>query len=298
MLTAAEIAHLLGGKRSGRQWLACCPAHNDRNPSLIIFDGRDKVQVRCLAGCEPVDVLRAIKARMGGYHPVGEEVKDTQADDDREARAHAKLALSIWDNAADARSSDGEAYLWRRGLALPAGDPSHVIRFEPRCPRGRERQPALIVLMSELGGGKPRAIQRIYLKPDCAKDGAMMLGPAMGAAMKLTDHQHTFVADMSYCPRLHICEGFETGLALLYDHKPVWALGSAGAIKSFPALFGVGHLVICADNDDAGMLAAIECMRRWQQADNHSAVIWSPKGNGQDFADIVGGRGDERRQTA
>ena len=33
---AEELARALGGK----QWSACCPAHDDKSPSLIIFAGR------------------------------------------------------------------------------------------------------------------------------------------------------------------------------------------------------------------------------------------------------------------
>ena len=62
-----------------------------------------------------------------------------------------------------------------------------------------------------------------------------------------------------------MCEGLETGLALLQHGGPgvhcVWAFGSAGAIARFPVIFGVGQLVIFADNDanEAGMKGAIEC---------------------------------------
>ena len=111
-------------------------------------------------------------------------------------------------------------------------------------------QPALIALMRCIETNKARAIQRNYLTPDAKKDGAMMLGPAGGCAMKLISHWHTFWDDLNYCPHLYVCEGFETGLALLMmGFKPVWALGSAVAIGNFKALFGIGRLMICADND-------------------------------------------------
>ena len=46
---------------SPRQWIARCPAHDDRNPSLAIKDGDDgRVLVHCFAGCETEDVLSAI----------------------------------------------------------------------------------------------------------------------------------------------------------------------------------------------------------------------------------------------
>ena len=63
-MNADEIAHALGGKRSGNQWLARCVAHDDRNPSMIIFEGRNgSAQVRCLAGCEPIDIIEELRER-------------------------------------------------------------------------------------------------------------------------------------------------------------------------------------------------------------------------------------------
>lgn len=41
-------------------FLAQCPAHEDKNPSLGVDDKGDKVMVRCYAGCHPDDVLAAI----------------------------------------------------------------------------------------------------------------------------------------------------------------------------------------------------------------------------------------------
>lgn len=46
------------------RWLACCPAHDDKNPSLSITQTHDKVLVHCFAGCEQRDVLQAL-AELG-----------------------------------------------------------------------------------------------------------------------------------------------------------------------------------------------------------------------------------------
>jgi hypothetical protein len=49
-------------KRSGHnQFMACCPAHEDRSPSLSIKDAGDgRILINCLAGCSSIDVLGAI----------------------------------------------------------------------------------------------------------------------------------------------------------------------------------------------------------------------------------------------
>lgn len=48
-------------RTSNNTWLACCPAHDDKTPSLSIKDtGEGKLMLRCFAGCETIDVLGAI----------------------------------------------------------------------------------------------------------------------------------------------------------------------------------------------------------------------------------------------
>jgi putative DNA primase/helicase len=60
-LTAESIAHQLSGRKAGDSWLAKCPAHEDRNPSLAIRQAGDKVLVCCHAGCRNGDVIAALK---------------------------------------------------------------------------------------------------------------------------------------------------------------------------------------------------------------------------------------------
>ena len=53
------LASLPDAKKSGTGWSACCPAHDDRQPSLSIAEGEDRrVLLKCHAGC-PVDAICA-----------------------------------------------------------------------------------------------------------------------------------------------------------------------------------------------------------------------------------------------
>src|SRR5258708_5215599 len=63
MSAAAEIAKHLHGHKSGDGYMVCCPAHDDRTPSLSVRDGSDgRILVRCHAGCEQAVVIGALKA--------------------------------------------------------------------------------------------------------------------------------------------------------------------------------------------------------------------------------------------
>lgn len=64
MSTVERIAGELNGRRSGKGWMVCCPAHDDRTPSLSIGQGTDgKILVKCFAGCAQERVLAALKER-------------------------------------------------------------------------------------------------------------------------------------------------------------------------------------------------------------------------------------------
>lgn len=70
-MKAETIAKALGGRKAGGGWMARCPAHDDREPSLSIRDADNgKVLVRCHAGCDQRDVIAALLARrMGNRRP-------------------------------------------------------------------------------------------------------------------------------------------------------------------------------------------------------------------------------------
>ncbi len=65
------ISRLDGVKQTGNgRYLASCPAHDDRSPSLAIKDGDDgRVLVHCFAGCETEDVLSAIALTFADVMP-------------------------------------------------------------------------------------------------------------------------------------------------------------------------------------------------------------------------------------
>lgn len=65
------VARLEKAKRTSRDsWLACCPAHKDRTPSLTIRaldDGR--ILIHCFSGCGAADVMAAIGLETADLFP-------------------------------------------------------------------------------------------------------------------------------------------------------------------------------------------------------------------------------------
>jgi hypothetical protein len=59
------LAKLEGVTRTAGGWLARCPAHDDRNASLSVGEGRDgRALVFCHAGCRTADIMAAIGFTM------------------------------------------------------------------------------------------------------------------------------------------------------------------------------------------------------------------------------------------
>jgi len=58
-------------KRNGKvQWIACCPAHDDKSPSMTIAETDDgRVLVHCFAGCSVEEILGAVGMEFDVLYP-------------------------------------------------------------------------------------------------------------------------------------------------------------------------------------------------------------------------------------
>ena len=300
MMTAAEIAAALGGAtRNGCGWLARCCCHEDNQPSLSLKDGADGVLlVKCFAGCDARDILAEFcrrnwlkdrRCRPAKTAPAIPK-RDPGKKQDSGKTGHSGFAAAIWRESVDPRGSLAERYLNGRGLKLDDDLAGRVLRFHASCPFGRNdacktiHVPALVVafrlIRNDDEGTPPAAIHRIALNPDGSKLGKMMLGPVSGCAVTLDPDENVEEG-------LGICEGIETGLAIrATGWRPVWALGSAGAIAKFAPIPGIETLTIFADHDATGLGDAQVCAERWQAAGHEAFIRW-PSGLGRDYAEVA-----------
>lgn len=61
-------------KTSANQWVAVCPSHNDRSPSLHVREKEDgRILIHCKAGCGANQVLDAIGLRYSDLFPDTDE---------------------------------------------------------------------------------------------------------------------------------------------------------------------------------------------------------------------------------
>ena len=157
---ASEIVTALGGRWRSQGAMCRCPAHDDDSPSLSVRLGNSTVLFHCFAGCDSVDVIRAIRdqgvLRRGYVHSRRSEEPNT-----RRAEWLAAKAKEIWDAARLLKGSPGERYFQERGLR----GPYHDLRYLARTPFGPKGEvtfrPAVIAAVRDDTGLV--AIQRTFL---------------------------------------------------------------------------------------------------------------------------------------
>jgi hypothetical protein len=221
---------------------------------------------------------------------VAEAQKRRQAE--AEDRDRTEYAVGLFRAALPLRGTPGELYLNSRAISLEAlGNLNHVMRFAPMLPIDGKRACGIVSLFRDIRTDEERAVHRIFLKPDGSPvvdaDGAKvkrMLGPVAGCAIKLDP-------DEDVTSGLHIGEGVESCLsAMQRGYRPTWALGSAGAIESFPVVSGLDALTVLGERDKDGSLnranirAADAVTARYVAAGRDAFFLDPPFG---DFNDVL-----------
>jgi len=71
MIADKLLNQLAKVKRTGRQsWMACCPAHEDKSPSMTITEKDDgRVLVHCFAGCSVDEILGSVGLTFDDLFP-------------------------------------------------------------------------------------------------------------------------------------------------------------------------------------------------------------------------------------
>ncbi len=295
-MNAEFIAKALGGRKAGRDWSACCPAHDDREPSLSIADAKGgKVLVRCHAGCDQRDVIAALRSR-GAWNADGHRQTQPLRQDDRQCSAKSDLgdmkrteaALAIWRASQPADGTLVETYLRSRGLKV---SPPPAIRFHTglKHPSGGV-WPAMVALVTRGVDGAPIAILRTFLVPDgdgkAPVDAAkMMLGPCRGGVVRLSEQGEV----------LMVGEGIETCLAAMQaTGYAAWAALSTSGLRALDLPRDVRDVIVIADGDDAGEASAQDCGRRWQQEGRRVRIARPPRGT--DFNDLLKARAPSNQE--
>ena len=92
------LVRLDGVKRTGQgKWVALCPAHGDRHPSLAVRETDDGVLlIHCFGGCDTEAVLGALGLDLSDLFPP--KGSDSRKPDRRPFNASDLLHLAAWES--------------------------------------------------------------------------------------------------------------------------------------------------------------------------------------------------------
>jgi putative DNA primase/helicase len=282
MLDPLAVARALGGEGRGRRIAAPGPGHSraDRSLSIVVDPSApDGYVVHSHAGDDWRACRDHVAAALGiagrctrPTSPRTSRGISHRPTHDHDEADRVAAALRIWHASRDPRGTVAEDYLISRGLILEdvAGD---VIRYDP--PAG-----AMVTLCRDIRTDHPCGLHRTFLDAAGRKVGRKMLGRVRHAAIKLDRDDDVTLG-------LHAGEGVETAIAArLAGFRPVWALGSAGAITAFPVLPGIEVITILGETGDGGAnhRAAQACTARWIEAGREALIVMPLVGD--DLADV------------
>lgn len=260
-LADSPISRLLGRLDGVRQtaadcWMARCPAHQDRHPSLSIRELPDgRVLAHCWAGCHIGDVLAGVGLRLADLtwkasvtsswcardrltsveqralrHRVDAARRARDAQRLRDQAAAAERAARLW---AQARAADSRhPYLRRKGVAS----------------WGARQLGAQLVLPVTPPAGALVSLQ--FIAPD---GGKVLLrgGRKRGCCIVVADPQNP--------ARLLICEGWATGASLAGADPDARVLAAVDAGNLEPVARAAHErwpglpIVMAGDNDASGV---------------------------------------------
>lgn len=254
---ARMIVESLNGTWRQNKGMCCCPAHDDRTPSLSVTLGRKAILFHCFAGCSNEEVIAALD-RQGVRSRDLFDGSGAVAADRQEKRAFNSNARRLWHSATAIPGSPGEVYLAQRGI-LRASDQLRYLERTPLGPRGAVQfLPAMLAAVTTDIG--VIAVHRTFLDTGSGRLADFerpkrALGSLGCGAVRLA-------SPVEGC--LGLAEGIESALsAMQLSGIPCWAtLGNERfGLVAIPESVRELHLFI--DNDAGGELAERRGLRAY-----------------------------------
>ena len=280
---ARTIVESLQGTWSRGKGMCCCPAHDDRTPSLSVTLGRKAILFHCFAGCSNEEVIAALD-RQGVRSRDLFDGSSAVVADRQENRAFDSNARRLWQSATAISDSPAEGYLAQRGI-LRASDQLRYLERTPLGPRGAVQfLPAMLAAVTtDLG---IIAVHRTFIDTASGKLAGFerpkrALGSLSCGAVRLAPPA---------AGRLGLAEGIESALsAMQLFGIPCWAtLGNERfGLVAIPESVRELHLFI--DNDPGGELAD-QRARKAYSASGRVIHSRAPASTGLDWNDELKAR--------
>lgn len=269
---ARMIVESLSGTWRQNKGMCCCPAHDDRTPSLSVTLGRKAILFHCFAGCSNEEVIAALD-RQGVRSRDLFDGSGAVAADRPEKRAFNSNARRLWHSATAISDSPAEGYLAQRGI-LRASDQLRYLERTPLGPRGAVQfLPAMLAAVTTDIG--IIAVQRTFLDAASGKLAGFdrpkrALGSLGCGAVRLASPDEG---------RLGLAEGVESALSAMQLFSiPCWATLGNERFGLVAVPERVQELYLFIDNDAGGALAEERALKAYASPNRvvHSRAPASP----------------------
>jgi putative DNA primase/helicase len=282
-ISFAELLAGLDARPSGNQHAACCPAHEDRHPSLSLTRRNGRLLLYCHRGCDFWAIADALERR--GLWPVASDQPAAPIDSPDEAAKVARLYARLRRINAETRPFDNtcvDRYLTQRGLTVRP--PPQQLGYHPSLFHGWSRStwPAMVAVVRDVEDrvvGFHRTwlthtepVTKAPIDPPRA-----MLGPLSGHAVHLAPAG----------PVLLLGEGIETTLSAmqLSSLPAAWAALTSTNLPTIKLPPVVRKVILLVDDDEAGAVGAARAAMRFRRKGLQVEGI-KPKGC-NDFNDLL-----------
>jgi phage/plasmid primase-like uncharacterized protein len=252
-----------------------------------------------LRGCSFYESLRLVADLLNNGtvpdQPISAPIRESQPASERE-NGYKGAIKYLLDTSSRTQNRAARAYYERRGIPQTSELITNSLHYHDSADvyhNGRRvvidskplRYPCILGLARNARG--VTGLHQIYLTKDganAADEISQIVGSEYGKKRMVGQFARTAVRFASAEKTLIVCEGIETGLAirLLTGSNSIAACGTANLMTSVDVPDCVEHLLIYADNDDAGLIAAEKLKARESVLRN--VEIYTPP-TGKDFLD-------------
>lgn len=296
------VASKLGVKlhRAGGEWKACCPFHPDRTPSFTIY--ADDRRFQCFGCGAQGDVLDFVGRAYNVKLPAAIEMLDGGALRELEQhRAPARpkidmrpIAQRIVRESSPIEGTPAALYLRSRGITMNL---PHTLRFARLAPpkiegngvleaNGPNLLPTLVAIVTD-AAGELVGLQRTYLTETGCKAATTdpkgkvkySLGNVIGGSIQVGPASASML----------VCEGLEDGLTLAQGlGRSVWVAAGTSMLPQMVFPDSVRAIVIGADGDAGGKLAAVKAAAAYTAAGLKTRIMYPAPGYKDANAELMG----------
>jgi putative DNA primase/helicase len=271
---AERIARALKGHPSGNGWVAKCPCHDDRKPSLSIKEGEDgRLLMNCFAGCgcEFTDIIDALRDRgIIGADKLGRGRRALTyvAPAPTEHKPNAQASW-LWKDSVPLRGTPAQNYLERRGITIMPPSLRYHAGSSAMLAGIQRPDGKLVSVQSTFitARGEKAPVETPRMTRGELRDGAVRLAAAAEV--------------------MGLAEGTETGLsAMVMSRVPVWVSLGSKRMDGVVLPERVREVHIFGDNDQPGHDAAHRAADAHHRAGRRVVMRFPPTGV-KDFNDLL-----------